>query len=173
MLQSKGRINTLSKPTLDFFMTIRKANIFFALLCMIFCACKNDLDQSIVASNVSTLDSSRVNSSALLSKAMNNGDTTAYDEAFAYSIDRNGHDHFFYYALQMANRYHYAKAYFHVYFILSTPSDGQGLDKLDTDTHRMAMYYLLKAYEMGQENARSEVAEIFKNKPVPKSATFQ
>ena len=156
---------------------MKNVTIFLiSLLTLTLYACKNNsgssTDSQSIVSHISAVDSFKINKGDLLVKAMNNGDTAAYNEVFCYYTDRNEYDHFFYYALMMANRYHYAEAYFHVYFILSNPGDGRSLKELDKDTYRMAIYHLLKSSEMGYESAKDEAKKVFEGKVIPKSTFY-
>lgn len=157
-------------------------NLFVALVVfLISCNSKSTIkDQQSEVKNLQNIDTTEVLIESepfnqhlvnkLLNKAMSEGDSISYDDVYAYHISRNIQDKFLYYSLEMANRYHYPKANFDVYFILSSPYDGRALDELDVETRNMAIHYLLRAYEMGYESALDEVRIVYKNKVIPKSS---
>lgn len=100
----------------------------------------------------------------MLEKGINNGDTIAYDKAFAYVMQNGGYTEFYYYALLMANKHNYNKAY-HSLFILLTREGKKvnGIDIYSSDekTQRLANYYLLKSYELGYKSAYPTLENIF------------
>jgi hypothetical protein len=105
--------------------------------------------------------------------AINKGDDKAYNEvASFYLIEDKGED-FLYTALTVANRYNNPEACYHIYIILNNERTGNSIDNLDPKTKKMALYYLLKSYEMGFKSAQYQVDEIFKTrKVIPKSEDF-
>ena len=109
---------------------------------------------------------------ALLDKAIYSGDTNAYNEVAGYYMLAFRHTDFLYYSLIMANKYNYKSAYFHVYIGLSRSWADARFGKNDNRTENMALFYLLKSYEMGFRSAEFEVDEVFKGKQIPKSSFY-
>jgi hypothetical protein len=109
----------------------------------------------------------------LLDKAVNKGDAKAYNQVASYHITEDMGQEFLYYALKVSNKYNNPEAYFHVYYILAFPRSGEKLKDMDKRTQNMAMYYLMKSFEMGHTSAKFQVEEIFKNeKIIPKSSYY-
>ena len=77
---------------------------------------------------------------------VNNGDTTAYRKYLeAPSVrDKNNEIDKLSYSLFMSNKYDYPYASYQVYKIISS-WDKDGLDSLDIDSQKLAIYYLHKA----------------------------
>lgn len=108
-----------------------------------------------------------------LNKIKRTGDTNAYDElSVAYFMSGELHS-FYYYSLITANKYQYSKAYLDLYLALSEPYTGEGFDDLDKRTQRLAIYYLLKAYELGDITAINLIEERFGKGKIPKSSSYQ
>lgn len=100
-------------------------------------------------------------------------DKRAYDElSIAYELSGELHS-FYYYSLIMANKCQYSKAYLDLYLALSEPYTGEGFDDLDIRTKRLALYYLLKAYELGDLSAIYLIQERFAEGKIPKSSIYQ
>jgi hypothetical protein len=80
-------------------------------------------------------------------------------------------------ALIMANKYNDPRASFDVYFMLCEEgynSLSLDLGTLDKRTKAIGLYYLLKSYELGFDDAKATIKEMYtdKNLPVPKSSDF-
>jgi hypothetical protein len=115
---------------------------------------------------------------AIIDSALTYGDAKAYNSVATHQITYNvrGRE-FFYYAFIMANKHNNAEAYYHLYYILLTSSHHQNaeesLKSMDTKTKNFALYYLLKAYELGYKDAKDRLDKYFgKNKPIPKSSHY-
>lgn len=115
----------------------------------------------------------RARVSRLMDSIYSFGDTNAYSSLSSDYFISSRLDEFLYYALIMANKYNYSKAYFDVYYTLSHPYSGEEFQELDDRTKRMALYYLLKAYELGDSQASHEAHEIYKDKLIPNSLTYR
>ena len=107
--------------------------------------------------------------------AIDSGNVQAYNKvAFAYLMTYREVD-LYYYSLMMANKYHCADAYLYLYTILTheaSPGDMVILSN-DKDTKNLALYYLLKAKELGSDDAKHTIESTFgKGKPVPRSSFF-
>ena len=126
-------------------------------------------DHDEIPSYIKRLDNKKLTDS-LFNLSINKGDIKAYDKVAADFILDEEYPKLFYYSLIMANKYNYNAAYFHVFVILSNSSSDMSFDKLDKKTKNLALYYLVKANEMGYDSAKYSIDEIFgKGKTVQKS----
>jgi hypothetical protein len=112
----------------------------------------------------------------LIDSALLMGNVRAYNTVSAYYFVENKEQDFFYCAFTMANKHKSAEAHYHVFMIFAM-SSSYGIQKnimiLDDKTKNLAMYYLLKSHEMGYDEAKYQIEEIFgKNKTVPKSSEY-
>jgi|GEM_PF-326448 len=99
------------------------------------------------------------------------GNNRAYGElSSSYELE-NMNPELLYYGMIMANKYDNAEGYYHVFASLSSPNTGETLNQLDKRTRSLAIYYLLKSYELGEESAKYKVDEIF-GKKIPKSSYY-
>jgi len=105
----------------------------------------------------------------LLDDAIIKGDSAAYIAAFKAFTLANRYNEFFYYSTMMAQRHGTSQAYFDCYYFLSIDYPGSYND-IETNKN-LALYYLLKAYEKGNRNAKDEVKEKYQNK-VPSSSEY-
>lgn len=112
----------------------------------------------------------------LIDSALSMGNETAYSTVSTYYFIEKQEQDFFYYAFTMANKYNNARAYYDVYMIIaySTPENPKtALQKIDGKTRNFAMYYLLKSYEMGHDQAKYEMEKFFtKDEVIPKSSLY-
>lgn len=99
----------------------------------------------------------------LLEDALLKGDTIAYRRAFKEFTISGHNEEFIYYAIKMAERHDVALAYADAYYLLTYRQD---------EPNKIAIFYLLKAYEKGDKDAKSEVKEIFLDKKIPSSNSF-
>lgn len=72
----------------------------------------------------------------------------------------------------MANKYDYNKAYLDLYLALSEPFTGKGFEDLDPRIKNLAMFYLLKSAELGNNSAKFLLEEKFKSGQIPKSSKY-
>lgn len=110
---------------------------------------------------------------SLLHQALEKGNCKAYREVYMpYYWKYRGRE-VIYYSFIMANKYNCPEAFFDVYHSLVFPkNDSIGLKSIDSKTKNLALYYLLKSYELGEDNAKSKVEELFAGKPIPKSSYY-
>lgn len=113
---------------------------------------------------------------ALMDSALVTGDERVYGTVSAYYLMEKREQEFFYCAFTMANKHKSALAHYHVYEIIayaSTEPPKTALMKVDSRSRNFALYYLLKSYELGFDNAKYSIEEVFgKNTPIPKSSTY-
>ena len=101
---------------------------------------------------------------ALLDSALKHGDARVYSRAASsFLMDQRGEE-LLYYSLVMANRYNDPTACLHVHTILSNPNTrslSTRLAVVDDRSNRLAMYYLLRAYELGSSGASYELLGVY------------
>jgi TPR repeat protein len=119
-----------------------------------------------------SIDNNKLNN--LLLKAVNGGDSKAYNEFAASFILEERLPELYYYALIMANKYHNGEAYYHLYLILTNTNniDGVQLGSDDNDTKNLSLYYLMKAYELGNSEAIEKANTIFTQKKTIKRPEY-
>ncbi|MDQ8141012.1 hypothetical protein [Chryseobacterium sp. CFS15] len=107
----------------------------------------------------------------LLDNAIINGDTISYQEAYKDFIISEHSQEFLYYSIKMAKRNNYTRAYFDTYTILNILDKRNGY--LSQSDKNEALFYLLKAYEKGDINAKYKLDELYtkKNKKIPLSSS--
>lgn len=125
---------------------------------------------------VSSLDKSydKKHLYSLIEKGINEGDTVAYKKAFEYTLINGGSTEFFYYAQLMANKHNYGSAYKDLYRLLTSEGikiNGVEIYSADTETQRLANYYLLKSYELGVKSSKATLFDIF-GENIPKSSDY-
>lgn len=103
----------------------------------------------------------------LIDKAINLNDKDAYLKLSEYHGIYGTMNEILSVALEMANKNNYPQAYYDVYWILTHFEGYNGIDKLDTKTKCLALYYLLKSCELDPENRKYDVEVIFKNDSIP------
>lgn len=107
----------------------------------------------------------------LVDSAIIYGDTLSYQEAFKdYMV--SGHlQEFLYYSIKMAKIHKFGEAYFDTYYIINLNDKKNGY--LSTKDNDLSLFYLLKAYELGNQTAKDKVKDLFtkKNIKVPTSSS--
>ena len=88
--------------------------------------------------------------SMLFDKSILAGDTDSYNALRLYYFIRNQFSEFLNYSLLMANKHHYNKAHYDVYYILTNPRWGGNI--LDTATKAMSDHYLLESRKLGYKD---------------------
>lgn len=97
----------------------------------------------------------------LINSAVVQGSASAYNLVASYYILEDVSEDFLYTAICVANKYNNAEACYHVFTILNSSRTGNDINNLDEKTRSLALFYLLKSYEMGFESAKYKVNEIF------------
>jgi hypothetical protein len=116
---------------------------------------------------------------SLIDAAIERGDEKAYNNAVHTMILKNRGTQVFYYSMLMANKYDCPQACYHVYELLvdyGPQSAERMLKTMDEKTKKIALYNLLKSYELGYESSRpiEKIHEIFGiNGRIPKSSEYQ
>jgi len=103
--------------------------------------------------------------SDLKSLVLAKGDIQAYDELRIAYLDEPYSEEFLLYAMIMANRFNYPQAYFDVYncFVNVFYSD---ITKIDENSSKIAIDYLIKAAQKGHEQAQEMVKEYSINSKI-------
>jgi len=111
---------------------------------------------------------------SLLRKAINDGNIVCYKKAASIYFNENRYNELYFYAMLMANKHNYSRAYYDLYIIINRK--GQKINDIqmysdDDFTHKLSIYFLLKSYELGLKEARSNLEEVF-GENIPKSEIF-
>lgn len=138
---------------------MRKIGVIFCL-CLLFCNCDS---RSPLIKDEKTLRS-------LIDKALNENDEFAYSEVRGHFFSEERLQDFCYYAIKMANKYDYPDAYYDV-FVTLTLTENKPIDSLENKTRCLALYYLLKAKELGSERGKYKVQNIFPDS-IPNSTYY-
>ena len=141
---------------------------FFVLTALIACNSKNE--KSFNDAKEETVNEKLLNK--FLGEAINEGNIASYDKVSSIFFEDNRYSDFYFYAMLMANKYKYPRAYYDLYIIMSrkgvTINDIQ-LYSNDNNTRKLANYFLLKSYELGLKEAFVDLKGIFgKNIPLSK-----
>lgn len=154
---------------------MKKITLFSILLLVLNCSKKEEQNKSNLNNDIITqtkfveFDFHDEELQQNLNKAIVKGDTMAYIRSYKkYSI--NGRDkEFLYYAILMAEKNNYKKAYYDIALILSLPPTDSLKGKYKYNS-KFGEYSFAKSYEMGDE-AAIEIAKYYKekNETIPKS----
>lgn len=95
-----------------------------------------------------------------LEKALNEGDTMSYNSVMEdYGIGGFSNE-FLLYDIIMAEKYQIPSAYFDIFILLYSSMNGELISE-SILYKKMADYNLLKAWQKGDKNARSQIRETF------------
>lgn len=146
-------------------MKIKYLIFAISLLQMVFFSCSQNEEKKLNPSDrnrIQTGDNRRIEDS-LWREALNNGDFRAYNEISNDYLLKLKDVELYYYALIMANKYNCPEAYAHLYMILTKMPSYGGIEMVSKDntTRSQAIFYLLKANELGHQNSKSDLFEIF------------
>jgi len=111
---------------------------------------------------------------SLWRRAINEGDFKAYNEvSMNYQLVLKDPE-LYYYALLMANKHQCPEAYMNLYDMLTWEGtiDGIELAGKDSISRNQALFYLLKAYELGEKSAVYSVYEEFRDSITPPKSTI-
>lgn len=114
---------------------------------LFFSSCRNNLKTRSENVGEYLYEISTDSLNMLMNKSILTGDTNSYNSIASYYFIRNKYSEFLNYSLIMANKHHYNKAYYDVYFILTHSRWGGEI--IDTTTKAMANQYLLASYKLG------------------------
>lgn len=91
-------------------------------------------------------------------KIIEDADTIAYLQSYDNYMFAGYNFEFLYYALVMANKHKYPKAFLDVYKLLNTDEDNTVVDE---NLQKMRLYYLLKSYQLGFKSSKYYIEEEF------------
>lgn len=156
-------------------MSIRKLLQLFVILFALFSISCNQKRQEGTVDDPRDLELPRKVADSLWCRAINEGDFKAYN-----NISNNywlvlKMPELYYYALLMANRHECPEAYMDLYDMFSWEGtiNGVKLAGKDSISRNQALFYLLKAYELGEKSAIYSVYEEFGDSITPpKSMTY-
>ena len=108
----------------------------------------------------------------MLDSAIINADTLSYQQAFKDFIVSEHSQEFLYYSIKMAKRNNYPRAYFDTYTILNILDKRNGY--LSQSDKSESLFYLIKAYEKGDINAKYKLDNLYtkKNIKIPSSTSL-
>lgn len=117
---------------------------------------------------------SKQQADSLWRMAINEGNFTAYNKISNDYLQRLKNYELYYYALIMANKHQCPEAYEQLYFILTSPAlvDGVNMISNDSLTKNQAMFYLLKAYELGSKDAQYSIQDLFGDSIPPSKSDY-
>lgn len=135
------------------------------LLLMFFFSCSQNNEKKLNPSNINQIQTggNRRIDDSLWREALNNGNFGAYNEISNDYLLKLKDVELYYYALIMANKYNCPEAYAHLYMILTRIPSYGGIEMVskDSTTRSQAIFYLLKANELGYQNAKYYLYEEF------------
>ena len=159
---------------------IKSKVVFLLLISLVACEMRKNAtppkkEEELVAFPYNPLSDKKLMYS-LMDTALSTGNVQVYSRVAGYYILAGHEQDFFYCAFAMANKYHCALAYYHVFLILCVAESGYPdltFKKMDKKSKDFALYNLLKSYELDPEFAKSTIKDIFgKNTPIPRSSTY-
>jgi hypothetical protein len=108
---------------------------------------------------------------ALLDSAIVYGDESSYKTAYKNYIISNHYGEFLYYSIIMAEKHDYSQAFYDSYYLLKSDYMKKGDGKKDIPD--LANFFLLKAYEKGNQDAIDDVEEMYPDiKSIPKASYY-
>ena len=125
--------------------------------------------KTLPISNIKKFDINDQSLKTNLENAILKGDTLVYKKYYKEYLINGNSKEFLYYAVLMAEKNNYKRAYLDIATILDFSLN----DSLAYHS-KYATYSLLKAYEMGDKGAKGSVNYIYvdKNKPIPRSSSI-
>lgn len=151
--------------------------LFFRLFVLFFVSCNlnTNKEQKGVVDDPKDLELPQKVADSLWRRAINVGDFKAYNEVSNNYWLLLKIPELYYYAQLMANRHECPEAYMDLYDMFSWEETINGVELAGKDSvsRNQALFYLLKAYELGEESAVYYVHEEFGDSITPpKSITF-
>ncbi|QRY57101.1 hypothetical protein [Sphingobacterium siyangense] len=156
---------------------IKILQLFTVIFCVFFLSCSHYVEKKLeaVINDSKDLELPRKVADSLWRRAINAGDFKAYNEVSNNYLLILKIPELYYYAQLMANRQECPEAYLHLYILLTSEGtmDGIELAGRDSLSRSQALFYLLRAYELGEENAVSYIHKEFGHRVrPPKSITY-
>ena len=135
-----------------------------SLITICFFSCKQKTEKPIV---VLTMNHTRpINT--LKELVLSKGDTTAYNELHTAFMNEKHVEEYLLYSIIMANKYNYHRAYFQVYFCLTSVFK-YDVGEMDDETKTLAIKYLKKGVELNDPESTKYLGDLYlEGKYVPK-----
>ncbi|RKE52840.1 hypothetical protein [Sphingobacterium detergens] len=156
-------------------MSIRKLlQLLVILFYLVLMSC-NQKSQVGIIDDPRDLELPQKVADSLWRKAINEGDFKAYNEVSTNYWLVLKMPELYYYALLMANRHQCPEAYLNLYEMLIGEGtiNGVEVNGKDSISRNQALFYLLKAYELGEEDAVYSVYKEFGDSiSLPKSINY-
>ncbi|WP_367331322.1 hypothetical protein [Sphingobacterium multivorum] len=150
--------------------------IYVSLLLVFFFSCSQEgtKKQNPSLENVMQVNEHRAMEDSLWRKALNEGNFQAYNEISNNYLLNLKESELYYYSLIMANKYNCPEAYLHLYTILTKSSNFNGIEMVsdDSTTKNLSMFYLVRAYELGDDKAKYIVDKHYGKNKAPLSKKF-
>jgi hypothetical protein len=156
---------------------IKILQLFTVVFCVLFLSCSHHVEKKLeaVIDDPKDLELPREVADSLWRRAINAGDFKAYNEVSNNYWLILKMPELYYYAQLMANRHECPEAYLHLYNLLTLEGTMSGIELAGRDSlsRNQALFYLLRAYELDEENAVSYVHKEFGHRIPPlKSITY-
>jgi hypothetical protein len=127
----------------------------------------NDIATSTVMSSLE--DFNNISNNRELASSIAKGDTIAYKKLKEIYFDSGHAMDFLKYSIIMANNFNYPESCYDSYQLLKN----EYINENNKMTNKLANFYLLRSYEMGIEEAKSNVKKRFKSHTkLPKSKDY-
>ena len=156
---------------------MKKLASLLILFLTLSCA-KNDKKVNKISREIKTLgtpkfDFQNKSLQTNLNKAILDGDTLAYIRSYKSYTTNGKSREFLYYALLMAEKNNYRRAYYDISRILALRTDDPLVTKYNYSS-KFGNYSFLKSYELGDDFAKDDVKDFYinQNKPIPKSTSI-
>jgi hypothetical protein len=101
----------------------------------------------------------------LKQRVLVDNDTSAYNTLERIYLESGHKEELLYYALHMAEGEHSGRACFTTYFLLRSDNNNEAINEL-------AVYYLIKAYELNDKSAIPEITDYFDADKIPSSTLY-
>lgn len=89
------------------------------------------------------------------------GDTVAYDELAIAFIDEKYDEEFLIYSMIMANKYNYPRAYYNVYYCLTSVFEHHSYAEIDKTTKELAIGYLKRGVELKDAVSTKYLGDLY------------
>lgn len=156
-----------------------KKIILFSLILFLFNCTKNDKQvnktinkDTIKKSEIPKFDFHDKELQENLDKAILKGDTLAYIRSYKAYTTNGKSKEFLYYAIIMAEKNNYKRAYYDISRLLALRTDDPLVTKYKYSSS-FGFYSFLKSYELGDDFAKDDVKDFYvnENKSIPKSSS--
>lgn len=102
---------------------------------------------------------------------LSKGDTAAFNELEVAYLNEKNEEEYLLYSLVMANKYNYPRAYFQVYYCLTSVFD-HSVGEIDEETKNTALKYLKKGVDLNDLESIKCLGELYLNGKYVKKDTI-